>query len=298
MQGRSHQQQDSILPTDALANGFFIWRIMEHHFNVEIANEYGMKIAIMVKNIDFWISKNAANKKNYHENRYWTYNSAESFIKLFPYMSVGQIRRTLDKMISIDILIADNFNKASYDRTRWFTFTDQFKAKHSTILQICAMDYAKMKDGFDESAQPIPYNKPYNKPDSHPPQPKVSPEHHTLASKLRDIVLLRRKRNITTKTLTTWANSFRLLMERDGRELEQIEQVMEWYKVNWRDTYTPVIESADSFRKKFDKVLDAMERNGVQVSNGKIDCQECDYLLRSACAGGKDNCESFQRRVM
>ena len=36
---------------------------MEHSFNIELAKEYGILEAILLKNIWFWIEKNRANEK-------------------------------------------------------------------------------------------------------------------------------------------------------------------------------------------------------------------------------------------
>lgn len=38
---------------------------MNHSFNVEIATKYGMLEAVLLENINFWITKNKANGKNF-----------------------------------------------------------------------------------------------------------------------------------------------------------------------------------------------------------------------------------------
>ena len=60
---------------------------MEHSFNIELAKEYGILEAILLKNIWFWIEKKRANEKNLNitslnvyietedENRYGMLNS-------------------------------------------------------------------------------------------------------------------------------------------------------------------------------------------------------------------------------
>ena len=95
-------------------------------FNTKFASEYGIEEAIMIENLSYWIEKNAANNKHYHDGRFWTYNSAEAFTKLF-------------------------FNESAYDRTRWYAFTDGF-------LQKLQLDRAKSYTREDEIARPIPNN--------------------------------------------------------------------------------------------------------------------------------------------
>ena len=94
-----------------------------HMFNIEIANEYGIEEAIILQNISFWIDHNKANDKNFHDGHYWTYNSAKAFQKIFPYMSEYKIKRVLKKLEEEEILLTGNYNKSSYDRTKWYTLS-------------------------------------------------------------------------------------------------------------------------------------------------------------------------------
>ena len=70
---------------------------MKHSFDAEIANEYGVEIAIMFDMFCFWISKNEANDYNFKEGRYWTFNTYEGLHKMFPYWNVQKIKRILNK---------------------------------------------------------------------------------------------------------------------------------------------------------------------------------------------------------
>ena len=58
---------------------------MIYSFDVSIATEIGVDEAIMFQNLVFWINKNQANQKHYHDGRYWTYNSQQAFCELFPF---------------------------------------------------------------------------------------------------------------------------------------------------------------------------------------------------------------------
>lgn len=98
---------------------------VEHSFNIEIATKYGIHIAILLKNIYFWISKNRANEKHYHEGKYWTYNSQKAFAELFPYLNERQVKYTLEKMKKDDLIIVGNFNENPYDKTCWYSLTEK-----------------------------------------------------------------------------------------------------------------------------------------------------------------------------
>lgn len=132
---------------------------MEHHFNVEIAKEYGILEAIILNNLQHWIEKNRANGKNFHDGHYWTYNSAKAFSELFPYASQKQIRKALQNLIAEGIIQTGNYNKNPYDRTLWYSFTE----KGDSIFQMVKIDVPKRENGNDLEGQPIPDNKPDNK---------------------------------------------------------------------------------------------------------------------------------------
>lgn len=96
---------------------------MNHSFNVKVAEEYGIEKAILLENFYFWIIKNRANNKNLHNGRYYTYNTAEAFAKLFSYMKARRIAQLLREMEHEDgLLISGQFDK--YDRTKSYTLTD------------------------------------------------------------------------------------------------------------------------------------------------------------------------------
>lgn len=113
---------------------------MQHSFDVEIAQEYGILEAIILNHIYYWIAKNKANKKHFYNGKYWTYNSRKAFSELFPYASEKQIRRVLERLVNFNILMTGNFNKQWSDRTLWYTFTD----KGLSIMQKSQMQLPEM----------------------------------------------------------------------------------------------------------------------------------------------------------
>ena len=135
---------------------------MEHHFNVELAKEYGILEAVLLNNLQFWIEKNRANGTNFHDGHYWTYNSAKAFSELFPYASQKQIRKALQNLIGEGIIQTGNYNKNPYDRTLWYSFTE----KGNRIFQTVNIDLPKRENGNDLEGQPIPDNKTDNKTDN------------------------------------------------------------------------------------------------------------------------------------
>ena len=116
---------------------------MVYSFDTEIAQRFGVNEAILIQNIAYWIRKNEANDKHFHDGRYWTYNSAEAFAELFPFWSVNQIRRLLSRLVEIGVLIKGNYNASQYDRTAWYGFADSY-------LQNCKIHFANLQNGDNE----------------------------------------------------------------------------------------------------------------------------------------------------
>ena len=105
---------------------------MNHSFNIELAQKYGIEEAIIIEHFAFWIKKNVANKNNYFEGEYWTYNSAKALEELFPYMNLKKIQRVLTSLEKMKIFKSGNFNESKYDRTKWYCIVDpEIKAMYN-----------------------------------------------------------------------------------------------------------------------------------------------------------------------
>jgi Fe2+ or Zn2+ uptake regulation protein len=99
---------------------------MVHSFDTEIAKEVGVNAAILLHNIFFWVEKNRANEVHFHDGYYWTYNSNNAFQELFPYMTGGQIRTAIDKLVESGFIIKGNYNTNPYDKTCWYAVTEHY----------------------------------------------------------------------------------------------------------------------------------------------------------------------------
>jgi len=143
---------------------------MDFTFNIEFAKRYGVDEAIMVKSFQFWIRLNKANKVNYHDLRYWTYNTNKSLSEYYSFWSEKQVRRIIESLVDKEILIKGNYNKIAYDRTIWYAFINEdlylsdnfhledipFYQKVNTILPNGQMEKTKQSNGFSQKGEPIP----------------------------------------------------------------------------------------------------------------------------------------------
>lgn len=124
---------------------------MDHSFNIQVAKEVGIAPAVILNNFYWWIEKNKANGKNFHDGRYWTYNTTKAFSVLFPYLTANKIDYALKKLIAKGYVITGNYNKSPYDRTLWYSITEAGYA----ILQNSKMENTKKVDGAPENGNRI-----------------------------------------------------------------------------------------------------------------------------------------------
>lgn len=129
-----------------------------HSFNVSIAAEYGVNSAILLRYFAFWVEKNEAENRHFHDGNYWTYSSVNGLQQLFPYMSEKSIRNAIDKLVDAGLMVKGNYNNASYDRTTWYALTNDGKAALQTIWQKGQMDLPKKANGIGKKGEPIPFS--------------------------------------------------------------------------------------------------------------------------------------------
>ncbi len=106
---------------------------LTHSMSVALATKYGTNEALFLSNICWWIEKNQANKTHFHEGKYWTYNSMQAFATLFPYFKEHQIRHLIDKLKNDAVLFVGNFNRTGFDRTQWYSVSDEVMALYRGI---------------------------------------------------------------------------------------------------------------------------------------------------------------------
>lgn len=127
-----------------------------HTFDPVVAQTVGINAAVVYQNLYFWCEKNKANNRHYYNNMWWTYNSIKAFDALFPYLTSKQVRSALDKLQANNLIASGCFNKAGYDRTKWY----------SVICLNGQMDMPKKANGIAQKGEPIPVVNTDEKPDS------------------------------------------------------------------------------------------------------------------------------------
>jgi len=83
----------------------------------QLAVKIGLNEAIFIQQTHYWLQKS----KNDFKGRKWTYNSYEKLQEQFPFFSISTIKRIIKNLKNKELLIVDNFNKDSRDKTNWYS---------------------------------------------------------------------------------------------------------------------------------------------------------------------------------
>lgn len=113
------------------------------NFDEQLAIDFDVESAIFVQSLAHWTRRNAANHHNFHEGRYWSYNTYEALTKIFPYWSKKQIERLTAKCVSHGLMLKGNFNSKKYDKTGWFALTDKALAYFPYLSKLISTQDSK-----------------------------------------------------------------------------------------------------------------------------------------------------------
>lgn len=129
----------------------------QHSFSPHIAAIVGIEKAILLKNIYYWCKENQARGINFHEGRYWTYNSASSLEAIYPYMKRRSIARWVSELNEDGWIEIGNFNKAGFDRTTWYSINAD-KYDQAILNAVGHFDQSIGQNGqrIGQNGQPIP----------------------------------------------------------------------------------------------------------------------------------------------
>lgn len=133
-------------------------QVIKMTFDIKVAKDVGVNAAILFSNIQYWVFKNSANDKNFHDGRHWTYNSVSAWTDIFEWLSIRQIRTCLDKLIDNGYLLEGEYNKDNRDRTKWYTVTDQYCKLPNSKLHLSELTSPVVKNDSSYKEQIINTN--------------------------------------------------------------------------------------------------------------------------------------------
>jgi hypothetical protein len=97
-----------------------------HSFDTGIAKSLGLHAAIVYNHIIYWICHNAHKKDaELIDGKYWMYETQQQMADFLQYLTVDDVQKAVAKLLDSGLIIKNNFNKNSFDRTNWYSIPDQ-----------------------------------------------------------------------------------------------------------------------------------------------------------------------------
>lgn len=241
---------------------------MHFAFDDYYAEKHGIDCAIMIQNMQFWIFKNRANGKHFHDGHYWTYNSMKAMTEMFRFWSKHQIERILRDLVDKDVLIKGNYNTLQNDRTCWYAFKDESEFLPKQTEQNGEIHFPKSGNPFPQTGTPLPdtntdtddsfINKTIISVGDKKIEDNGKVEEAKRVAKLLSVEI----QKITKRKLNTsgWYRPILMMMRYDHITIDRMLDVMTWHFNNLDRKYCHTVLSAQSFREKFAKIEEMMRR--------------------------------------
>ena len=119
----------------------------------ELAKVFGLNEAIVLQQLNYWLNGKSAKLIN---GRKWIYNSYKQWQKdNFPFWSLATVRRAIENCEKKGLIITDNFNKAGFDKTKWYSIDYEMvdKGMSKRVAQNEQTDCSKRANGVAQNEQ-------------------------------------------------------------------------------------------------------------------------------------------------
>lgn len=130
------------------------------NFSEQLWIDFDIEIAVFLENLVSWVRYNASKDKiehrNFHEGRYWSYDTYKELSKRFPGWSDQVIRRIIKRAIDADLVIIGHFNKKKYDNTNWYSLSDKALKYFPQLHELFSYSLVEIDNTLVEIDKPIP----------------------------------------------------------------------------------------------------------------------------------------------
>jgi hypothetical protein len=104
-------------------------------FDTGIAKSLGVNAALIFNHIVYWLKVNASKKDAVLiEDKIWMYETQKDIAAYFEFLTEDEVQKAIKKLLDAGLLIKGCFNKNVFDRTNWYTTSDQ---SYYTDLKKC-----------------------------------------------------------------------------------------------------------------------------------------------------------------
>lgn len=118
----------------------------------KLAKEVGLNEAIFVQQLHYWTNGKAGKLK---DGKRWVYNTYKDWEENFPFWSNATIRRTIASCEKQNIIIVGNYNRAGFDKTKWYAVNyEEIEGMSKRIAQNEQTSCSKRANGTAHNEQP------------------------------------------------------------------------------------------------------------------------------------------------
>lgn len=118
----------------------------------KLAKEVGLNEAIFVQQLHYWTNGKAG---KLIDGKRWVYNTYKDWEENFPFWSNATIRRTIASCEKQNIIIVGNYNRAGFDKTKWYTVNyEEIEGMSKRIAQNEQTSCSKRANGAAQNEQP------------------------------------------------------------------------------------------------------------------------------------------------
>jgi hypothetical protein len=244
-----------------------------------LAKLIGLNEAIILQQLHYWLQKNP----KIRDDRAWIYNTYEEWLKQLPFRCVDTVKRTINKLVADGLIIRGEFNKASFDKTSWYSIN--YEALNS-VIAAAQSNSAICTNGGGQNA-------PIEQGNLHSPIPEINTEITTeitykkekaagfdsiiaeytqnsdLVEALRGFVKMRaaNKKHMTDRALKMLLAKLKEMSEADAQKIAILDQSIFH---GWQDVYPLKDEKQQTQPRESRKQQSPLEQldEFLKVENG------------------------------
>lgn len=95
-----------------------------HSFSVDVATRIGVNSAIILQHLAHLHKVNLGNGENWKSGRYWINKTIKAMNIIYPYLTIKEIRGSLDRMEGGGYILSANMADNHFDRTKWYSIEE------------------------------------------------------------------------------------------------------------------------------------------------------------------------------
>lgn len=93
-------------------------------FKAEYAEKYGIECAILIQGIQLGLALNKNKESHIKFGKVWMYNSIREWSEIYPFISQSIIKRSLNKLKELDIIVVMKLDSNPMNKTNWYTLSN------------------------------------------------------------------------------------------------------------------------------------------------------------------------------